>query len=157
MYTYGRGNKILNPRAETLGEALSILYDIAPSDRQKSISRTIPTHLRSGGVLSADLPTCPIITTIPSGHGWVPTGRSRSEGRQMKRALSRELARCSVPPPCSVQTRRISTLTTAISSPSSNSSNMLRCLAGLKYRHHAAGAFRHPFREGRSPHRAIRA
>ena len=42
MYTYGRGNKILNPRAETLGEALSILYDIAPSDRQKSISENNP-------------------------------------------------------------------------------------------------------------------
>ena len=42
MYTYGRDNKILNPRAETLGEALSILYDIAPADRQKSISQNNP-------------------------------------------------------------------------------------------------------------------
>ncbi|MDE6576801.1 MAG: hypothetical protein K2J82_08605 [Muribaculaceae bacterium] len=43
MYTYGRDNKILNPRAETLGEALSILYDIAPADKQKSISENNPT------------------------------------------------------------------------------------------------------------------
>ena len=43
MYTYGRDNKILNPRAETLGEALAILYDIAPADRQKSISENNPT------------------------------------------------------------------------------------------------------------------
>lgn len=43
MYTYGRDNKILNPRAETLGEALAILYDIAPKDRQKSISENNPT------------------------------------------------------------------------------------------------------------------
>ena len=43
MYTYGRDNKILNPRAETLGLALSILYDIAPADRQKSISESNPT------------------------------------------------------------------------------------------------------------------
>ena len=42
MYTYGRDKKILNPRAETLGEALSILYDIAPADRQKSISQNNP-------------------------------------------------------------------------------------------------------------------
>lgn len=42
MYTYGRDNKILNPRAETLGEALAILYDIAPADRQKSISENNP-------------------------------------------------------------------------------------------------------------------
>ncbi|MDE5880280.1 MAG: hypothetical protein K2H60_00990, partial [Muribaculaceae bacterium] len=43
MYTYGRDNKILNPRAETLGEALAILYDIAPKDKQKSISENNPT------------------------------------------------------------------------------------------------------------------
>lgn len=42
MYTYGRDNKILNPRAETLGEALAILYDIAPDDHQKSISENNP-------------------------------------------------------------------------------------------------------------------
>lgn len=42
MYTYGRDGKMLNPRAETLGEALSILYDIAPADRQKSISENNP-------------------------------------------------------------------------------------------------------------------
>lgn len=42
MYTYGRDCKILNPRAETLGEALAILYDIAPADRQKSISENNP-------------------------------------------------------------------------------------------------------------------
>ncbi len=43
MYTYGRDNKILNPRAETLGEALAILYDIAPAERQKEISQNNPT------------------------------------------------------------------------------------------------------------------
>ena len=42
MYTYGRDSKILNPRAETLGEALAILYDIAPKERQKSISENNP-------------------------------------------------------------------------------------------------------------------
>ena len=33
MYTYGRDNLILNPRAETLGESLAILFDIAPEDK----------------------------------------------------------------------------------------------------------------------------
>lgn len=42
MYTYGRDSRLLNPRAETLGEALAILYDIAPADRQKSISENNP-------------------------------------------------------------------------------------------------------------------
>ena len=43
MYTYGRDNLILNPRAETLGESLAVLFDIAPADRQKSISENNPT------------------------------------------------------------------------------------------------------------------
>ncbi|MDE6717691.1 MAG: hypothetical protein K2J70_05805, partial [Muribaculaceae bacterium] len=42
MYTYGRDNKILNPRHETLGAALSILYDVAPKEHQKSISENAP-------------------------------------------------------------------------------------------------------------------
>lgn len=43
MYTYGRDNKIMNPRAETLGEALAILYDVASAERQKEISQNNPT------------------------------------------------------------------------------------------------------------------
>lgn len=42
MYTYGRDNKILNPREETLGSALAVLYDIAPADRQKEMSQNVP-------------------------------------------------------------------------------------------------------------------
>ncbi|MDE7180970.1 MAG: hypothetical protein K2N88_07235 [Muribaculaceae bacterium] len=42
MYTYGRDNKILNPRAEALGEALAVLYDVASPERQKEISQSVP-------------------------------------------------------------------------------------------------------------------
>lgn len=42
MYTYGRNYPILNPRAETLGESLAILYDIAPADKIKTISENHP-------------------------------------------------------------------------------------------------------------------
>lgn len=42
MYTYGRDNLILNPKAETLGESLAILYDIAPEGKVKSISENHP-------------------------------------------------------------------------------------------------------------------
>lgn len=42
MYTYGYDNKILNPRAETLGHALALLYDIIPADRQQAVSQNIP-------------------------------------------------------------------------------------------------------------------
>ncbi|MCM1452383.1 MAG: hypothetical protein NC102_08985, partial [Clostridium sp.] len=43
MYLYGRNFLTLNPRAETLGESLSILYDIAPADRQRAITENNPT------------------------------------------------------------------------------------------------------------------
>lgn len=59
MYTYGRDNKVLNPRAETLGEALSILYDIAPAEHRKSISENNP-HTKYGPAIFypqiADMP-----------------------------------------------------------------------------------------------------
>lgn len=43
MYDYGRAHPILNPRAETLGESLAILYDIAPADRARTITESNPT------------------------------------------------------------------------------------------------------------------
>lgn len=43
MYLYGRDNLIVNPRAETLGEALSILWDVAPADRARTITESNPT------------------------------------------------------------------------------------------------------------------
>lgn len=42
MYTYGRDNKILNPRAETLGNALAILYNVASPERRKALSESNP-------------------------------------------------------------------------------------------------------------------
>lgn len=42
MYRYGRDNNILNPRAETLGESLAILYDVADSTRAASITSNVP-------------------------------------------------------------------------------------------------------------------
>lgn len=62
MYTYGRDHKILNPRAETLGEALAILYDIAPSDKQKTISQSNP-HTKYGPAIFY-----PQISDMPSYH-----------------------------------------------------------------------------------------
>ena len=42
LYTYGIDNKILNPRAESLGSALAILYDVASPERQKAMSESFP-------------------------------------------------------------------------------------------------------------------
>lgn len=42
MYTYGRDNMMLNPRYETLGSSLAILYGIAGDDRARSITEHHP-------------------------------------------------------------------------------------------------------------------
>lgn len=42
MYNYGRDSKALNPRTETLGYALAILYDIASPERAKALSQKNP-------------------------------------------------------------------------------------------------------------------
>ncbi|MDE6276805.1 MAG: hypothetical protein K2M06_01705, partial [Muribaculaceae bacterium] len=43
MYTYGVNEPILNPRAETLGESLAILYDVASPERARTITASNPT------------------------------------------------------------------------------------------------------------------
>ena len=62
MYTYGRDNLILNPRAETLGESLAILYDIAPAEKVKSISENHPVTKYGAPVFF------PQISDIPNYH-----------------------------------------------------------------------------------------
>lgn len=62
MYTYGRDNKILNLRAETLGESLAILYDIASPEHQKSISENNPTTKYGPAIFY------PQISDMPSYH-----------------------------------------------------------------------------------------
>ncbi len=43
MYRYGRDNMIVNPRAETLGESLSIMWDVADKDKALKITENNPT------------------------------------------------------------------------------------------------------------------
>lgn len=62
MYTYGRDNKILNPRAETLGSAISILYDVASPERIKTMSESNPVTPYGVAVFY------PQISDMPSYH-----------------------------------------------------------------------------------------
>lgn len=62
MYTYGRENLILNPRAETLGEALAILFDVASDERAKTISQSNPMTPYGPGIFY------PQISDMPSYH-----------------------------------------------------------------------------------------
>ncbi len=43
MYLYGRDNLITNPRAETLGESLAIMWNVADSVRAREITENNPT------------------------------------------------------------------------------------------------------------------
>lgn len=43
MYLYGRDNMIENPRAETLGESLAILWDVASPNRARVVTEKNPT------------------------------------------------------------------------------------------------------------------
>lgn len=62
MYTYGRENMILNPRAETLGESLAIIFDIADPERAKTISQNNPTTPYGTAIFY------PQISDMPSYH-----------------------------------------------------------------------------------------
>lgn len=42
QYLYGRNYKVLSPRAEALGEALSVLYGVADEERQKTVVASTP-------------------------------------------------------------------------------------------------------------------
>ncbi len=59
MYTYGREFPILNPRAETLGESLAILYGIASDEQARAITENNPTTPFGVGIFFpqiADMP-----------------------------------------------------------------------------------------------------
>jgi hypothetical protein len=62
QFLYGRNYQILSPRAEALGEALTVLFDIADNDRQKAIIANTP-------VVPYGIPSIyPQIPDIPSYH-----------------------------------------------------------------------------------------
>ena len=62
MYLYGRDNLITNPRAETLGESLAVMWDVAPADRAKTITESNPTTPFGATIFY------PSIADIPSYH-----------------------------------------------------------------------------------------
>lgn len=62
MYLYGRDHLIVNPRAETLGEALAIVWNVASKERGVSITENNPTTPFGPGVFY------PQIADMPSYH-----------------------------------------------------------------------------------------
>lgn len=59
MYRYGRNFSILNPRAETLGEALAILFDVASEEKAKTITENNPTTPYGPGIFFPQIKDMP--------------------------------------------------------------------------------------------------
>lgn len=59
MYNYGRDFPLINPRHETLGSSLAVLYDIAPADRAVAVTEHNPVTPFGPGIFYpqiADMP-----------------------------------------------------------------------------------------------------
>lgn len=59
MYLYGRDNLMMNPRAETLGEALAIEWDVASPERARTISSSNPTTPFGVAIFYPQIPDMP--------------------------------------------------------------------------------------------------
>ena len=59
MYLYGRDNLMMNPRAETLGEALAIEWDVASPERARTISSSHPTTPFGVAIFYPQIPDMP--------------------------------------------------------------------------------------------------
>ncbi len=130
MYTYGRDNKILNPRAETLGESLAILFDVAPKEHQKSISENNPVTKFGAPVFY------PQISDIPNYHNnalwpWVAAYWTLAQAKAGNEAGVVEGIGSIVRPAALFTTNKENlNLDNGDIFTELNSSNMLWCLAG---------------------------
>lgn len=59
QYLYGRDHKLQSPRAETLGEALTILFDIANEDQQRKIIANMPMTPFGAACIFPQIPNIP--------------------------------------------------------------------------------------------------
>ncbi len=137
MYTYGRDFMILNPRAETLGESLSILYDIASADKQLSIIENNPTTPFGAAIFY------PQISDMPSYHNnalwpWVGAMWALANAKMESENGTMQAIGAIVRPAALFCTNKENfNLDNGDIATELNSSNMLWCLAGnlaLTYR-----------------------
>lgn len=59
MYTYGRNYPIINPRSETLGQSIAILYDQLPAEMAASITENVPVTPYGPGVFFPQIKDMP--------------------------------------------------------------------------------------------------
>ena len=130
MYLYGGDNLIMNPRAETLGESLAILWDIAPDDRARSITENNPTTPFGVGIFF------PQIGDMPPYHNnalwpWVASYWAMANAKAGNEAGVVEAIGSVVRPAALFCTNKENfVLDNGDIATELNSSNMLWCLAG---------------------------
>lgn len=130
MYTYGKDFPILNPRAETLGESLAILYDIAPADRAEAITANNPTTPFGVGTFF------PQIADMPPYHNnslwpWVASYWALANARTgNEEGLLEAIGSVFRPAALFTTNKENFVLDNGDIATELNSSNMLWCLAG---------------------------
>ncbi len=130
MYTYGRNNPIVNPRVETLGASLAILYDVASPEWARRITESNPTTPFGVGVFF------PQIADIPSYHNnslwpWVGSYWALANARAGNEQGTLEaIANVFRPAALFATNKENYRLDNGDIATELNSSNMLWCLAG---------------------------
>ena len=130
MYNYGRTAPVLNPRAETLGEALAILYDVASPERARSITENNPTTPFGAAIFF------PQIADIPPYHNnslwpWVAAYWAMANAKAGNEQGTLEAIGSVFRPAALFATNKENfVLDNGDIATQLNSSNMLWCLAG---------------------------
>lgn len=130
MYLYGRDNLIMNPRAETLGLSLAIMWDIADKDRAKKITASNPTTPFGTAVFY------PQIADMPAYHNnaqwpWVAAWWALANAKAKNPGGVLEAIGSIVRPAALFATNKENfRLDNGDIATELNSSNMLWCLAG---------------------------
>lgn len=130
MYLYGRDNLITNPRAETLGESLAIMWDIADPERAKTITASNPTTPFGTATFF------PQISDIPAYHNnslwpWVGSWWALANAKARNEEGVMEAIGAVVRPAALFATNKENlNLDNGDIATELNSSNMLWCLSG---------------------------
>lgn len=130
MYNYGREYSIVNPRAETLGESLAILYGVASPERARTITASNPTTPFGVGIFF------PQIADMPPYHNnalwpWVASYWALANARVGNEQGTLEAIGSVFRPAALFTTNKENfVLDNGDIATELNSSNMLWCLAG---------------------------
>ena len=130
MYLYGRDNLLLNPRAETLGESLAIMWGIADAERSRSITRHNPTTPFGAAIFY------PQIADMPSYHNnalwpWVAAWWAMANAKAgNEEGVVQAIGSVFRPAALFCTNKENFTLDNGDIATELNSSNMLWCLSG---------------------------